>query len=62
MGARQKLNRAFFNGSLVVGALVGLATQSWAVFVTVLGVLLASNLVFHEIRPGRQRGRDDDRS
>jgi len=62
MGARQKLNRAFFNGSLVVAALVGLATESWLAFALVLGVLLASNLICNEIRPRWQRrGQDDGR-
>lgn len=59
MGARQQLNRAFFNGSLIVAALIGLATESWLIFALTFGVLLTSNLIFNEIRPKRQR-RDQD--
>jgi hypothetical protein len=60
MKAREKLNRAFFNGSLVVAGLLGLATQSWPVFVIALAVLLTSNLICHEIRPRRQRPDPED--
>ncbi len=32
MGARQKLNVAYFNGCLIVAGLVGLVAQSWTLF------------------------------
>jgi hypothetical protein len=32
MGARQKLNAAYFNGCLIVSGLVGLVAQSWTLF------------------------------
>lgn len=54
MGARTRLNRAYFNGSLVVAGLVGLVAQSWPLFFVALAVLLASNLYLGEIRPRRQ--------
>ena len=45
LGARQKLNSAHFMGSLIVAGLVGVVTQSGAVFVGVLFLLLISS--FH---------------
>jgi type IV secretory pathway TrbD component len=57
MGARTKLNRAFFNGSLLLAAAVGLVTNSWLVFGFVLVILLALNLLSGEIRPRRGRRR-----
>ena len=56
MGARQKLNHAFFTGSVLLAGAAGALAQSWAVFFVALGVLLLSNLYLREIRPGR-RGR-----
>lgn len=58
MGARQKLNRAFFNGSLLLAGIVGVFTQSWLVFGLTLVALLALNLWMGEIRPSKpqQRG------
>ena len=32
MGARQKLNAAYFHGCLIVSGLVGLVAQSWTLF------------------------------
>jgi hypothetical protein len=61
MGARQKLNGAYFNGSLVIAALVGLVTESWPVFLVALAVLLGFNLLLWEIRPGRPGGRPRNR-
>ncbi len=51
MGARTKLNQAYFNGSLIIAAMVGLVAQSWLLFFLALAVLLASNLYLQEIRP-----------
>jgi hypothetical protein len=51
MGAREKLNTAYFLGSLFIATFFGLVTQSWAVFVIALMVALASNLFSGEIRP-----------
>ena len=50
MGAREKLNKAYFQGSLIVAALIGLVIQSGPVFLLTLALLLASNLIFNEIR------------
>ena len=54
MGARRKLNHAFFTGSVLLAGIAGALAQSWAVFFTALGVLLLSNIYLGEIRPGRR--------
>jgi hypothetical protein len=36
MGARQKLNMAYFTGSLIVAALIGMVVQSWSFFLVAL--------------------------
>lgn len=41
MSARQKLNSAHINGSLIVAGVIGLGAQSWLVFLLALGVLVA---------------------
>ena len=56
MGARTKLNQAFFTGSLFVAAIAGLFAQSWPVFFVALAVLVAANCYLGEIRP-RKRGK-----
>ena len=60
MGARQKLNAAHFNGSLLVATAVGLIGQSWTLFGLTLVALIAlgchSGAIRH--RPaGRHAGR-----
>ncbi len=62
MGARQKLNVAYFNGGLIVAALVGLVAQSWTMFWLALIVSFAlcchSGEIRHRPDPGRAgRGR-----
>ena len=57
MGARQKLNRAFFNGSLLLSGVAGILTGSWFVFGLTLAVLLALNLWAGEFRPGKAKPR-----
>ena len=54
MNARSKLNLAFLNGSLVVAAVIGLLTGSWAVFILVLAILLAGNFLRGDIRPPKR--------
>src|SRR5947209_11286721 len=53
MSARQKLNRAYMNGSLIIAGIAGLATGSWGVFFITSGILVALNMVSGEIRPPR---------
>jgi hypothetical protein len=55
MGARHKLNQAYFFGSLLLAGVFGGLTQSWLFFVLALFVLLAANLYAGEIRPPRRR-------
>jgi hypothetical protein len=55
MRARTRLNQAYFNGSLLIAALLGLLAQSWPLFFLALVMLLASNLYLREIRPSRRR-------
>jgi hypothetical protein len=51
MGAREKLNAAHICGSLLLAAIAGSATGSWAVFFIAAVVLLALNVHSGEIRP-----------
>jgi hypothetical protein len=63
MGARQKLNRAFVNGSLLLAGLAGWLLESWLVFLLALVVLLVGNVYASEIRLSRrERLRQTDRS
>jgi hypothetical protein len=55
MSARQRLNAAYFRGSLLLASLFGWGCSSWAAFVAALLVLLAGNLLAGEIRPARRR-------
>jgi hypothetical protein len=50
MGARAKLNRAFFNGSLLLACVAGAVTGSWLVFGLALAALVAVNIATSEIR------------
>jgi hypothetical protein len=56
MGAREKLNRSYFNGSLMLAGFLGLLMQSWLVFFLALFILLCTNVYLNEIRP-RKSGR-----
>lgn len=53
MGARQKLNSAYFSGSLLMAGLVGWLFGSWWAFLGTAVVMLAINLTNDEIRPSR---------
>ena len=53
MGARTKLNIAYFNGALGLAALVGLFLQSWWAFWIVLILCLSQSAAAGEIRPKR---------
>lgn len=59
MSARTKLNIAALNGCLIVAAVLGLAFDSWFVFVVVAAVLVAADFHSGLIRPeaSRRRGR-----
>jgi 1,4-dihydroxy-2-naphthoate octaprenyltransferase len=55
MGARQKLNAVYLNGSIALAAFLGLATQSWWIFIASLVVILASFTYTGNIRPKSSR-------
>lgn len=55
MGARQKLNRAYVNGALLCGAIVGLVSESWLLFILVVIGCLLGNYYDGQIRPGGRR-------
>jgi hypothetical protein len=61
MGARQKLNRAYINGTLLTSGALGAMTGSWTVFVLSAAGLIVANLWNNEIRlkqkPRRSRRR-----
>ena len=54
MSARTKLNAAYFNGCLLLAAIVGAAAQSWAVFLLALAVLVGGCVIGGEIRPAKR--------
>ncbi len=53
--ARQKLNVAYFNGCLILAAIIGAATGSRLVFVLALVALVLGGYVSGDIRP-RSKG------
>ena len=55
MAARAQLNRAFFNGSVLLAAAAGALTGSWLIFGLALAILVAGNLYAGEIRPTRRK-------
>ena len=57
MIARQKLNGAYLNGSLVLATVAGLGSESWLVFLLALVTLLAGNVGIGAIRPRPQNHR-----
>jgi hypothetical protein len=50
MGARTKLNRAFFNGCAIVTGLIGMCSQSWLVFFIALVIALLLAIAAGDIR------------
>lgn len=55
MGARTKLNQAFFNGSLLLACAAGVVTGSWLAFGLALAALVAVHVLAGEIRPRQRR-------
>ncbi len=55
MGARHKLNQAYFNGAVFFAAIMGMLTESWAVFFVILGLSIAIALHSGDIRPDNRR-------
>jgi hypothetical protein len=50
MGAKAKLNSAFFNGAVVIAGLVGWLAGSWLVFLIALAILLLGSVYAGNIR------------
>jgi len=59
MGTRERLNGAFFQGSILLAALLGGLAESWLAFVLALIVLLGLNIYAGEIRFPPQQHRPD---
>jgi hypothetical protein len=57
MGAREKLNGAFFNGALFLAGVAGLLTRSWAVFLLTFIVAIVLACCGDDIRPTAGGGR-----
>ena len=55
MSARTKLNAAYFNGCLIVSAVIGLVAQSWGAFLIALAITCACGLYGGDIRPSAGR-------
>ena len=51
MGARSKLNSAYFAGSFFLACVVGLIADSWVAFIMALVIFVALNCYSGEIRP-----------
>ena len=54
MGARTKLNAAYFTGAFVIAAAVGVTANSWLAFIAVAVVLLAASWIGGDIRAARE--------
>ena len=57
MNARQKLNVAFLNGSLLIAAIAGAACQSPLIFILALIGLVVGNLMTGDIRLDKRNHR-----
>lgn len=55
MGARQKLNQGYIQGSLVLAGVIGVACGSWIVFWIAAVILVGLSLQSGEVRLTRRR-------
>ena len=55
MGARQKLNQSYVNGSLLLAILAGWFTDSGIVFLVTFAILIGLNLYRRQIRLRRRQ-------
>ena len=52
--ARQKLNSAAIHGALLIAGLIAAITQSWIIFMVILGILLTTAVISGDIRLKRR--------
>ena len=50
MGARAKLNRAHFNGALVISGIIAVVFESWTLFAVLAVALMIAALAGGDIR------------
>lgn len=50
MGAKQKLNAASVNGALFVAGVIGIAFESWGIFLLAFLIFLGTSVMAGEIR------------
>ncbi|MCA8984803.1 MAG: hypothetical protein R3C12_21165 [Planctomycetaceae bacterium] len=55
MGARQRLNSIHIHIAIAISAMIGLACQSWTVFLLSCLVLIGVGIHSGDIRPNRRR-------
>jgi len=57
MSARHKLNQAFLNEALFYAALLGVITESLAVALVLLAIIIAAGIHSGDIRPDKRKRR-----
>lgn len=57
MSARDKLNRAYLNGALLVAGVFGVIGQSWSIFVMAAVLLSLLSVATGEVRLSRRKRR-----
>ena len=63
MGARQKLNQGYVQGSLVIAGVIGAACGSWTIFCIAAVILVGLSLQSGEVRlTGRGSRRNSSRN
>jgi hypothetical protein len=50
LGAKNKLNAAAINGSLIFAGVIGIATESWGIFLIAFLIFLATSFIAGDIR------------
>jgi hypothetical protein len=50
LGAKNKLNAAAVNGSLIFAGVMGIATESWGIFLVAFLIFLATSVIAGDIR------------
>ncbi len=50
LGAKNKLNAAAINGSLIFAGIMGIATDSWGIFLVAFLIFLGTSFISGDIR------------